>query len=264
MVQKRERKRKLKTPEQRQRQTATQRARRAAERELRGQEPRARTLRQEKFIEAYLRYGALSPAAREAGYGAHSPGNGQLRRLLRRPDVAALIEARQAEMRALSGVTMQRVIDELAKIAFADPRDFFPTAGQSKSFHGPDEAGTASMATAEMLARLRHDAMPEAEASDGAAGSGGAVLQLHKVKCCDKIKALELLGRYLGLFKERRDLVITVDLAAAIQSARLRTGAVGRQGAQDVVAAAEDVGNTGDERQGQSDISHSPRSRGEG
>ncbi|HVI87275.1 MAG TPA: terminase small subunit [Dongiaceae bacterium] len=241
MSQKAPRKRKPKTPEQRQRDTATQRARRVAERELRAQEPRFRTLRQEKFIEAYLLYGALAPAAREAGYGAHAPGNGQLRRLLRRPDVAALIEARQAEMRALSSVTMQRVIGELAKIAFADPRDLFTADGRPKPLHELDEAGTASIAATEVVARKTRGAATGAEAGDGDTDGGdgaGAVLQLHKIRCWDKVKALELLGRYLGLFKDRLDLQLTTDLVATIHAARLRAQAVAGQGVISPIPAA--------------------------
>jgi hypothetical protein len=268
------------TPEQRARRNAARRRLWAATQDQRL--PLSRyTLRQRNLIEAYLRLGAVAPAAREAGYTRSSATNWAWQ-FLRRPDVAAIIEARQAEMRRRCEVTMERVIGELAKLAFADPRDLFTADGRLKPVHELDDASAASISALEVLAvasgrrpsparrqdagrigaRMKAaaaDAGPAAAASPdaargaaldsagaagsiaventaagntaagntaaaGIAGGGDMVLELRKIKRWDKTKALELLGRYLGLFKDRLELGIGADLAASIEAARKRSG----------------------------------------
>jgi len=232
------------TEEQRQRYNAVRRQRWAETRHLR-QRPHRYTLRQSKLIEAYLRLGTIIPAALEAGY-TRSSGRGCAGMFLRRPDVAALIAARRQEMRQRSEVTMERVIGELAKLAFADPRDLFTPDGKLKPLHALDDASAASISALEVLAvaggrRTRRTAHGKAAPSDvagmaddaaaesgsGDTGSGGdVVLELRKIKRWDKTKALELLGRYLGLFKDRLELGVSEDLAAAIEAARKRSRAL--------------------------------------
>ena len=245
------------TEEQRQRYNAVRRQRWAETRHLR-QRPHRYTLRQSKLIEAYLRLGAIIPAALEAGY-TRSSGRGCAGMFLRRPDVAALIAARRQEMRQRSEVTMERVIGELAKLAFADPRDLFTADGKLKPLHDLDDASAASISALEVLAvaggrrapaggtrGARSKAVPSdvagtaddaaADSGSGDTGSSGdVVLELRKIKRWDKTKALELLGRYLGLFKDRLELGVSEDLAAAIEAARKRSRALAAPEAAQVV-----------------------------
>jgi len=247
------------------------RRRKWAETRVPRQPRRSFTLRQERLIDAYLRLGSVSAAAREAGYTTTSNIGGSFKRFLHRPDVAAIIEARQAEMRRRSEVTMERVIGELAKLAFADPRDLFTPDGKLKSLHELDDASAASISALEVLAvaggrrtttaRSRTaggKAAPPAadagatdagtagadgEAADGSVeNSGDVVLELRKIKRWDKTKALELLGRYLGLFKDRLELGVSADLAGAIEAARKRSHTLAAPDAAKVIEATVAAG----------------------
>jgi len=254
--------RKPPTEEQRLRYNAARQQKRA---EMRRLQPHQYIWRQSKLIEAYLRLGSVTAAAQEAGYARSSAGL-----FLHRPDVAAIIAARQAEMRRRNEVTMERVIGELAKLAFADPRDLFTPDGKLKPLHELDDASAASISALEVLAvaggRRATTARSRAAGSkaasqaldggtlDRSTGDGGAgdtggdaatesgsdgqvVLELRKIKRWDKTKALELLGRYLGLFKDRLELGVSADLASAIEAARKRSHTLAAPGAATVIEA---------------------------
>jgi hypothetical protein len=206
------------------------------------------TARQQRFIDEYLKLGVATEAARRAGY-AIAPGSSCSSHLLRIPHIARIIAENRAAAQRRTEVTMDRVIGELAKLAFADPRDLFTANGRLKPIHALDDASAASIAALEVLvvasgprsaaARAAKAAQPAgaakaAQASAGAASDGGTesdatssesgdlALELRKIKRWDKTKALELLGRYLGLFKDRVELGVSQDLASAIEAARRR------------------------------------------
>ncbi|HVJ42366.1 MAG TPA: terminase small subunit [Dongiaceae bacterium] len=210
--------------------------------------PRSRSLRlrEQHFVECYLATGNATEAARQVGYLEYSAGNAGYR-LLQRPAVAAAIAGRQEDLRRRNAVTVDRVISELAKLAFADPRDLFTADGKLKPLHELDDASAASIAALEVLAVAggpraaagRAARAASAQARDGshadeAAGgeSGDTVLELRKIKRWDKAKALELLGRYLGLFKDRLELGVSSDLAASIEAARKRSRALDAEAPQ--------------------------------
>lgn len=145
-------------------------------------DPEKLTPREQRFLEEYaidfdpteaaLRSGATSAKAQAIGAG-----------LLRKPAVAAaaqrLVAARQQQRR----VTADRVIEEYARIAFADPRDFFDW--------GPKGV---TLRAKEHLTDWQAGAIADIE-PPGANGKG-ARLRLH-----DKKAALDALARHLGLFR---------------------------------------------------------------
>lgn len=139
------------------------------------------TARQTRFIEEYPKDMNAHQAALRAGY-ADTKTRGDGARLLRNPRIRAAVDARLAERRARHEVTVDRVIQELAAIAFGDVREVMEW--------GPDGA------------TLRHsdELSPEAAAlvCEVDIGRRGT-----KLKRTDKLKALELLGKCLGMFTER-------------------------------------------------------------
>ena len=187
------------------------------------------TQRQQNFINHYIEIGHVPEATRRAGYSA-CRGYKSGYATLARPDVAAQIAAARAAAQQRSGVTMDRVIAELAKLAFADPRDLFTADGRLKPIHLLDDASAASIAALDVTivaggSRRRAGAAKAATASaeNAAAAEGDVVLEVCKIKRWDKTKALELLGRYLGLFKDHLEFNVSADLATAIEAARKRS-----------------------------------------
>lgn len=159
-----------------------------------------------RFVAEYLVDLNATQAAIRAGYGARSADRtGGM--LLRRPDVQAAVRAAQADRATRTRITADRVLEELARIAFVDIRRVFRW--------GPDG-----------IELIASDALSEEEAAVVAeiyegAGSSGRV----KGKRFDKLKALELLGRHLGIFSERvrMDVQVTpADILKEIEARRRR------------------------------------------
>ena len=70
-----------------------------------------------RFLEAYLALRNGRQAAIDAGYAPSSASN-TARRLLRKAELKAALDAAEAERAALATVTRERVLKELASIAF--------------------------------------------------------------------------------------------------------------------------------------------------
>lgn len=136
------------------------------------------TVREQRFVSAYLESGDPEQAARTAGF---SPGRAQKagEKLLTAPAVqAALRQAWRSRPRAYA-VTEQAILRELSAIAFSDFTDFVRV-----------EDGRVAITDSRNLDYSRRAAIA------GIKDTGkGVEIKLH-----DKQKALELLAKYLGLF----------------------------------------------------------------
>lgn len=148
-------------------------------------------------------------AIRRAGY-AHPNKNCGIFSL---PAVKAEIERRERVVRERYNVTYDRVVDELARIAFSSPLDFME----------PDEDGGMTVdltkADADMLR-----AIGEFQIETYIEGRGEDAQRVKRVKLkpWNKQAALEALMRHAGLSKEKSPLEVMGDLAARILAARKR------------------------------------------
>jgi phage terminase small subunit len=127
-------------------------------------------------------------AARRAGYSAKTAKQTGAR-LLTNVDLARAIADAETARAVRLDVTKDRVLQELARISFSDPRGFWDARGNLKAI------GTLTAAQAACLAGF------EAIIKNAAAGDGATDL-VHKVKFWDKPKALELLATHLGLLED--------------------------------------------------------------
>lgn len=96
-------------------------------------------------------------------------------------------EDRIAEIR----VTIQRVIEEYSRIAFLDIGKAFQPDGSLMPIHKIPEDIRRAIAGIEVVSYE--------EDNDGK----GSIGKLHKIKILDKTKALQDLGKHLGMFIER-------------------------------------------------------------
>ena len=153
------------------------------------------TKKQKRFIEEYLIDLNATQAAIRAGYSpdtAKSIGSENLTK----PDIKAQIARAMAERSRRTGVNADRVIMELAKIAFVNANDVI-------------DAETAT---------LKPDALPEDTAAIQSVkvktfGEDGLE---REIKMADKLKALELLGKHLGMFRRRPSWMICSNRCAAV------------------------------------------------
>ena len=146
------------------------------------------TPKQKLFVKEYLLDLNATAAALRAGYAKRKNIAQIACRLLKRKPVAEAVEKDLAARAARVEINQDSVVRELAKIAFGDLR-------QAAAW-GPDGLvlKPSDQLTEEQAACIR-------EVSERRTKDGGEV----KIKRHDKVKALELLGRHLGLFVDRVD-----------------------------------------------------------
>lgn len=130
------------------------------------------TAKQQRFVEEYLVDLNATQAAIRAGYKAKTAaviGSENLKK----PYVKAEIQKRQQEKSNKTGITQERVLNELAKVAFADAADN-PTA---------DLRYTNKLRALEMLAK--HLGLFERSNEDDS-NEGCGVVQMPSVMPADK------------------------------------------------------------------------------
>lgn len=148
------------------------------------------TPRQQRFVDEFLVDLNGRQAAIRAGYSPKSADQ-QAGRLLSYAKVKAALEKGKTERRAKTRITAERVLEELAKLAFVDPRDFFDADGNLIPIAelGDDTAtGLAGLDIA-----VHH-------------GGDGEVTKAAKIKFADKWAAFVDLCKHLGLFAARMPL----------------------------------------------------------
>lgn len=154
------------------------------------------TDKQRVFVSEYCKDFNANRAAISAGYTekyARQGGYKMLQVEAVRAAVAAEIEGRARDNR----VTVDRVLRELANIAFADIRSVVTVSEGGVSLR---RSSSWSDEEAAAIAEVRETTTQH----------GGSV----SAKMHNKIDALNLLGKHLGLWTDRLDLGISVDLAS--------------------------------------------------
>lgn len=168
----------------------------------------ALTPKQARFVDEYLKDLNGTQAAIRAGYSART-ANEQAARLLAKASVIQAVAERMKAREKRAEITQDRVLAELAKIAFGDVRGMFDEAGRLLPIHKLSDEQAAALAAMDLTLVPAGD---------------GEVLEVRKVKRWDKAKALELLGRHLGLWNDKLDLNVTGALADRLARARSRNG----------------------------------------
>lgn len=154
------------------------------------------TAKQKRFCEEYLIDLNATQAAIRAGYSVDSAGDIGSENL-KKPDIRACIEKAMAERSKRTGINADRVIMELAKIALVNPKNVIDFT----------KAGVKNDAPDEDLAAVQSVKVKEINTEKGDSIE-------REVRLYDKTKALELLGKHLGIFKEN------VNVSANINSTR--------------------------------------------
>ncbi len=145
----------------------------------------ALTAKQRAFAREYLVDLNATAAAIRAGYSAKNASRiGH--ELLNKSQVQASIKKALEERQKRTEITQDQVVIELAKIAFGSTRDVMEW--------GP--GGVQLRPSSELTP---DQASMVAEVSETTSQNGGSL----RLKTHDKVKALELLGKHLGMFTDR-------------------------------------------------------------
>lgn len=160
--------------------------------------------RQLAFAAAYAKHGVASRAAVEAGYSEKTAAS-QAERLLRNVGIRAEVERLGAKATEKAEVDVQRIVDELALIGFADLAEFVEW--------GPE--GVRLKSSDSLDAVHRRAIVEVSESRNGL-----------KIKLADKNSALEKLGRYLGMFVDKVEHSGKVETTAPVVNLTLTSKAV--------------------------------------
>ena len=138
------------------------------------------TAKQQRFVEEYLVDLNATQAAIRAGYSPKT-ANEQGARLLANVSVQSAVSTAMAERSRRTGINQDRVIQELAKIAFVNASDVIDLK----------RATVLEEAAREDLACIQSVKVKDGNTVE------------REVRLADKLRALELLGKHLGMWTEK-------------------------------------------------------------
>lgn len=142
------------------------------------------TNKQKRFCQEYMIDLNATQAAIRAGYSPKT-ANEQAGRLLVNVSIQSYIAQLQAEQSRRTGINADRVLRELAKVAFANASDIVDTGDVTlKDDVSPDDLAAVQSFKVKL------------------SGTGGVE---REIKLADKLKALELLGKHIGMFGKSKD-----------------------------------------------------------
>lgn len=150
------------------------------------------TEKQKRFIEEYLIDLNATQAAIRAGYSPkYADREGH--KLVENSRVSEAIEKALAERSRRTGINQDRVVQELAKIAFVKITDV--VNDDCEILPDADEADLAAIES------VKVKSIPT---------KSGEVGVEREVKLSSKLKALELLGKHLGMWNDKLDVNMNV------------------------------------------------------
>ena len=145
-------------------------------------------VKQKRFCAEYLVDLNATQAAIRAGYSPASAGSIGYE-LLKKPDIRARIDKGIAEQERRTGINADRVLRELGRIAFVSAPDLV----------NMDDATLKEGASADDLAAI---ASVKVKTIQGPMGDGFE----REIRLADKLKAMELIGKHLGMFTDKVEL----------------------------------------------------------
>ena len=147
------------------------------------------TPKRERFVAEYLIDGNGKQAAIRAGY---KPSRAEVTasELLADRKVSEAVAAGRAKLLEKTGITAERVLQEIGRLAFSDVSRLFNADGSLKPLTQLSPEDSACIAGLEVIIK-------NAEAGDGHTD------KVHKIKVWDKSKNLEMLAKHFALLTEK-------------------------------------------------------------
>jgi phage terminase small subunit len=157
--------------------------------------------KQQLFINEYLIDFNATQAAIRAGYSPHTAAFIGAENL-KKPQIMVAIAEEMKKRQEKTGVTADKVLNELCLLAFADMKDYIEI----------DSDGSVRVKPWEEMPEGASRAVAEVKEVRRLLGSGegeGKTITLEArlgYKHHDKVKALELLGKHLGIWKDKLEI----------------------------------------------------------
>lgn len=148
------------------------------------------------FVKAFIANGGnATQAAITAGYSKKT-ARSAASRMLTHVDVASAIDAQRKASSEAAGLTVERTLREVARLAYFDPRKLYDATGNLKPVHELDDDTAAALAGVEVVE------MAGAAAIGGDAGIQHVAMHTKKIKYWDKNSALEKAMKHFGLYEK--------------------------------------------------------------
>jgi len=141
--------------------------------------------KQQLFVDEYLIDLNATQAYIRAGYKNFDSAGVEANKTLNIPKVRAAVDAALAERSRRTGINQDRVIEEIAKLAFVNAADVIDV----------DSATVLPDAKPEDLACIQSVKIKRTT-------KGKSVIEEREIRFYDKKGSLELLGRHLGMFRD--------------------------------------------------------------
>lgn len=152
------------------------------------------TKKQQRFCHEYMVDMNGTQAAIRAGYketSARVTGS----ELLALPAIREYINRLQVELSEKTGITAERVLNELAKIGFANVKDYLESGNSIAEISAMDPDKTAAVSMVKKTTTTTKD---------------GLETETVQITMHSKVGALERLGQHLGIFAMPKETVKTV------------------------------------------------------
>lgn len=150
------------------------------------------TEKQQRFIDEYLIDLNATQAAIRAGYSVKTAKDIGCQNLAKL-NIQQAISEKMAERSKRTGVNQDRIVLELAKIAFVNAADVIDS----------DDATIKAGATADDTAAIQSVKVKVIPTKEGEGVE-------REIRLNDKLKALELLGKHLGMWNDKLDVNLNI------------------------------------------------------
>ncbi|BEU88683.1 terminase small subunit [Selenomonas sp. TAMA-11512] len=168
------------------------------------------TAKQQRFIDEYLIDFNATQAALRAGYSKKTAafiGAQNLKKIQIQDEIAR----RQRVLQVRTEISQDRVVKELARIAFADASDYVKV--RTEIVH-PKKGKPYAVQTVKVKDTSELTKDQRAAIASIKQGTNGIELKLY-----DKTRAIEILGRHIGMFIDKVEISGNVGIAGALEEA---------------------------------------------
>lgn len=148
--------------------------------------------KQNRFVAEYLVDLNATSAAIRAGYSEKTAAQIGYK-LFQKPEIQDALQEARAAQEARTQITSDKILRELARIAFSDASDYVKVVQMDQEKEGGVPMGAVMFTPTENLSADQRAALAYIEETQAGI----------KVRTHDKVKALELLGKHLGIFTEK-------------------------------------------------------------
>jgi phage terminase small subunit len=176
------------------------------------------TPKQQAFVREYLvDLNATAAYMRAYPKAKSTSARALASQLLANPNIAEAVAQAMKERAKRVDIEADRVLKELARIAFFDPRRILHEDGRPKQLHELDDDAAAAIAGLEVL-----------EEFEGTGADRVQIGVVKKYKIADKVAALTNAMRHLGMFNDKLTLNGRVTAIVKDFTGRKKDGNAGR------------------------------------